>query len=307
MRLRRQNTGQGKLKMLRGKKSNLIGKKGKLMYVMSYSRESRLAVFLAKSKDAFYWEDLNQGEPVIEFPKGVDKIVRDPFLMQDRNGLFHLLFTDNWRSTTIAHCTSDDFLHWSEPDFLPVMGNYQRVLNCWAPECFWDEENQNYVIIWSSRFYREKMEDHTGNHIWCCTTKDFKSFGPPKLFFDPGYVVIDASVLYYDGVYYMAFKDERGFNRPDTDYKALRTCRAVHAMGPYEKITPLLTRNLCEGPAILRKDGKFIVFYDSFGDHTYRAMESADFIHFTDITPKIKFPPACKHLTVIEVEDSLVP
>lgn len=273
------------------------------MYVMSYFRESRLAVFLAKSEDAYHWQDLNHGEPVVEFPDGVDKIVRDPFLMQDNEGMFHLLFTDNWRSTTIAHCTSADLLHWSEPVFLPVMGNYRRVLNCWAPECFWDEENKHYVIIWSSRFYRESMDDHTGNRIWCCITKDFQAFGPPKLFFDPGYVVIDASVLYHNGTYYMAFKDERGYNRPDTDFKALRTCRADHAMGPYQGITPLLTRNLCEGPSILRKDGKFIVYYDSFGDHTYRAMESSDFIHFTDITHKMVFPPACKHVTVIEVED----
>lgn len=275
------------------------------MYLMSYFREARLAVFLAKSADAYHWEDLNGGEPVVEFPKEAGKIVRDPFLMQDKQGLFHLLFTDNWRSTTIAHCTSADLIHWTAPAFLPVMGNYQRVLNCWAPECFWDEEGQTYVIIWSSRFYRESMDDHTGNHIWCCTTKDFQTLSPPKLFFHPGYVVIDASVLRHDGVYYMVFKDERGFNRPDTDYKALRTCRSKSAMGPYTEISPLLTGNLCEGPSILRKDGKFIVYYDSFGDRTYRAMESEDFLHFTDITAKMSFPPDCKHATVIETAASL--
>ena len=277
------------------------------MYIMSYFRESRLAVFLAKSVDGRRWEDLNNGEPVVEFPKDSGNIVRDPFIMQDQQGQFHLLFTNNWRSTTIAHCMSADLLHWTKPEFLPVMGNYRRVLNCWAPECFFDREAGEYVIIWSSRFYRDTMEDHTGNRIWCCTTKDFTHLSAPKLFFDPGYMVIDASVLYHDGMYYMAFKDERGYNGPDTDFKALRTCRARHAMGPYEQISPLLTRNLCEGPCVLRKDGKFVVYYDSFGDHTYRAMESEDFTHFKDITAEIEFPPACKHLTVIQVEDGLAP
>ena len=80
------------------------------------------------------------------------------------------------------------------------------------------------------------------------TTKDFVTHDEAKVLLAPGYPVIGSSVYYHDGLNFMCFKDERGHNAPDTDYKALCTCVSKNAVDPYENISPLLTRNLFEGP-----------------------------------------------------------
>ena len=266
---------------------------------MSYFREERLATFIAISHDLKTWTDLNSGEPVIEFAEGEGKIVRDPFIIRGKDSVFHMLFTDNWRSPTLGYSKSSDLVNWDKPIFLNVSDDLPPVQNCWAPECVYDVQNDEYVIFWSSRLVGTDPRMDT---MYYRTTKDFVTYSGTKILFAPGYPVIDSSIYYHDGLYYMCFKDERGHNAPDTDYKALRTCVSKSATGPYENISPLLTHNLCEGPTILRKDGKFLVFFDAFRKKYYGAMESSDFYSFTDVTADYGFPPTCKHCTVIEID-----
>lgn len=121
------------------------------------------------------------------------------------------------------------------------------------------------------------------------------------MFFDPGYTVIDATVLPLNGIYYMAFKDERGTKSPDTDYKALRVCTSKAANGPFENISELLTHNRCEGPSLVYRDQTFYMFYDSFGDHTYCGAISTDFYHWTEITEKLSLPQRCKHFSILTI------
>ena len=63
-----------------------------------------------------------------------------------------------------------------------------------------------------------------------------------------------------------------------------------------------MTHNFCEGPSIIRRNGKFVVFFDAYRRHYYGAMESADFKTFTDVTADYGFPQDCKHCTVIEID-----
>ncbi len=271
------------------------------MYIMSFFTEARPAAHIAKSEDLINWEVLNNGEPVIEFGEGDGKIVRDPFIIRDKGGVYRMFFTDNWRSQSLGYSYSSDLVNWEKPEFLPVASDLPPVQNCWAPECVYDEQNDQYLLFWSSRVLSELESGPRMDRMYYKATKDFVSYSETKVLFAPGYPVIDASIYLHEGRYYMCFKDERGHNGPDTDYKALRTCTADNAAGPYEGISELLTHNLCEGPTIIRKDGKFVVFYDAFRRRYYGAMESDDFVNFTDATDKYAFPKDCKHCTVIEV------
>jgi len=267
------------------------------MYVMSYFRDERMAAWIAVSDDLCSWRDLNGGEPVIEFTPEENKIVRDPFILQDKHGVFHMFFTDNWRGVTLGYSKSKDLVSWDKPIFHNFSKDIGEVENCWAPEAVFDRENDEWIIFWSSRL---KGEEPRHDRHYCVKTRDFISFTKAELFFATDYPIIDASVKYHDGKYYMAYKDERGWNKPDTPYKAIRTCVSSHAMGPYEDISPLLTEHLSEGPTIVKVDEGFVVFYDYFGKRIYKAMFSHDFRNFTDISDKISFPPTCKHFTVIE-------
>lgn len=110
---------------------------------------------------------------------------------------------------------------WHDEKLIPVMEHLEQTRNCWAPEVFFDTAVNAFRIIWSSTVGGTER-----NHrIWSTTTKDFQTFTESKLFFDPGYNVIDATVTDLGDSYFMLFKDERGTNDQGTANKAIRSCR----------------------------------------------------------------------------------
>ena len=273
------------------------------MYIMSYFTQDETAgIYLAASKDLLHWNTLNEGKPVIIPEEGY--VIRDPFLLQDPEGTFHALFTDNWKSRTIGYSQSKDLLHWTAQRHIPLMEHHEGALNCWAPEAFFNREKDCYCILWSSGF--EPKGWNVTNRIWMAETKDFIHISKPYKFFDPGYVVIDATVLPEEDGYRMAFKDERGTNHPDTDYKAIRTCYFQNTETGFEDISGLLTDNLCEGPCLVKKDGIYYMFYDSFFDGRYRVSCSKDFKTWEEITERAVFPYQCRHMSIIQVSDEII-
>ncbi len=60
-----------------------------------------------------------------------------------------------------------------------------------APELFYDDENDRFVIIWASTIpfkFAKGEEDERNNHrMYYVTTKDFRTFSKAALFLDPGF------------------------------------------------------------------------------------------------------------------------
>lgn len=209
------------------------------------------------------------------------------------------VFTNKWYSQSIGHAVSDDLLNWTELDEIVLFPGNDDVHNCWAPECYWDEKSQRFNLVWSTSFKSKNEGDRVDSiRIWYAVSDDLMSFSEPKLLFDPGYPVIDSSIVEYNGLYYMAFKDERDFNKPGSPYSAIRTAIAEKFEGPYEQISPILTNWRSEGPMLIRENDQFYVFYDAFGEGIYRCMVSKDFKNWTDITSSMKFPDKCKHACI---------
>ena len=77
--------------------------------------------------------------------------------------------------------------------------------NTWAPETYRDPVKSQWLIIWSSTVAGKQ----TGNRICNSRTSDWKTFTKLEVFFDPGYEVIDATILQTRGRYYLVSKDER--------------------------------------------------------------------------------------------------
>ena len=268
------------------------------MYIMSYFRyDEKEGMYLAAGEDLLHWKDLNQGKAVLVPDEGY--ILRDPFLLADKEGGFHVFFTDNWTSCTIGHSLSRDLMNWAPVNHIMLMNEYENILNCWAPEVFWNREKEVYQLIWSSVFAPQGWD--VTNRIWTAEMSGFHEVKNVRLYFDPGYPVIDATVLTEESGYFMAFKDERGNNCSNTDYKAIRTCRFQNTDSGFEEISDLLTGNLCEGPCLMKKDGIYYLFYDSFGDGTYRVICSEDFTCWEEITHLAEFPEQCKHMSIIQI------
>jgi hypothetical protein len=161
------------------------------------------------------------------------------------------------------------------------MESVPQTRNCWAPEAFYDHEARLYRVIWTTSLSRED-EDDWNHRIWSVSTPDFREFSAPEIFFDPGFSVIDASVLRVEGEYWMAFKDERGRNQSGTLHKRIHLLRQKSAVGWSELWqrqglsdesvdAHAISPELCEGPAMAQTGESVLMVYDHFIEKRYSA------------------------------------
>ena len=74
----------------------------------------------------------------------------------------------------------------------------------WAPGIFFDEENGDYIIHWSSS---SKDTDYDGLSIFYSRTKDFQTFSEPKLFYRKSdSETLDSCIYKENGVYHFFVK-----------------------------------------------------------------------------------------------------
>ncbi|MEI7027260.1 glycoside hydrolase family 43 protein [Paenibacillus sp. y28] len=278
------------------------------MYVFSYFKTDDEAMYLATSSDGLAWQELNGGKPVLRSVVGTGQL-RDPMVYRDAEGTFHAVWTDGWRSQSIGYARSADLLNWTEQRLLPVMEALPGTQNTWAPEVFWDAALGKHRIIWSSTVLKEGEAPPKDHRIWSAVTADFQEFSPAAVFFDPGYNVIDANVTDIGDEYVMLFKDERGTNTPDTDYKALRSCRFGKSgldRPEMTAISPLLTPRLTEGPALFPLTGEgergWVLLFDYFESEHYGVWFTPDLIHWEDWSKRASLPTAPRHGHVLTMK-----
>lgn len=279
--------------------------KGYLFAYFTDKNNNKNGLHFAWSKDGYKWAGIGPEYSFLKSdfgPGGTEKKIRDPFVMKGPDGLWHCLWTINWNSNLIGYASSKDMIHWSRQSYIPVMEGYE-VKNCWAPEMIYDDKNQQYIIFWSSTIkVNGKWKVEPGfeydNRLYYTVTKDFKSFSPVNLFFDPGYNVIDATIKNAGEKYYMIFKDERELPTPQ---KNLLVATSENAEGPYQCINnKSFTKNWVEGPAVcFLPDSSYLVYMDAYKDKKYEAQRTRDFITWQDLSDKISLPEGTKHGSII--------
>ncbi|MNC09088.1 Glycosyl hydrolases family 43 [compost metagenome] len=274
-------------------------------YVFSYFKEEDEKLFLAYSQDGYVWKEARGGMPLWESGVGTGKL-RDPFLLQDREGVFHLVWTDGWRSCSIGYARSRDLIQWTDEKLIPVMEHLAGTQNAWAPEIFYDTVQEAYRIIWSSTV----GEGPRNHRIYSALTKDFEVFSEGRLFFDPGYNVIDATVRDLGESYLMLFKDERGTNEKDTPFKAIRSCLVAkngHDRPQTGPVSQLLTPALTEGPTLYEteRNGKkeWVLLADGFQEQYYAAYRSTDLANWEPIQEEMDLPKGPRHGSVMRLKE----
>jgi hypothetical protein len=265
---------------------------------------------LAWSEDGLQWRTINGGESCLAPTVGEDRLMRDPSIVQGPDGRFHMVWTSSWTDRIIGYAHSWDLIEWSPQRAIPVMMHEPEARNSWAPELFFDQANQEFWIIWSTtipgRFPETagSSESEYNHRMYSTTTRDFTDFGPTKLFFDPGYNVIDGFLVRHEDQYLLFYKDERKF--PEAKKEILLTT-SDSLSGPWTvPTTPISPRNWVEGPSVVRMDGDWIVYFDAYTRHRYEAVRSQDLKTWTDITDQIQFPNGARHGTVLEVSRTVL-
>jgi hypothetical protein len=271
---------------------------------------------LAQSSDGLEWTPLKGDKAFFAPAVGKDKLMRDPFLMPGEDGLFRAVWTTSWHERGIGLCSSRDLVTWGKQKFLPVMEHEPKAVNCWAPEMVYDREKKQYIIFWSTtipgRNPETDYQSSTGepgkglnNRTYCVTTKDFESFSATRVFYDPGFNVIDVCIRPDGGRYVMFMKDET--NLPFTPQKNIRVAMADHAEGPYTKPSAPITGDFwCEGPTAMKMDDAWYVYFDAYREHRYGVVTSKDLVNWTDMSGQLRLPKDAKHGTVLEVPEAVL-
>jgi len=259
--------------------------------------------FLA-SGDGKHWTDLGGSwlKPAI----GEKKLMRDPSMAQGPDGVWHLVWTSGWNGDKgFGYADSRDLIHWSEQRYIPVMEGEKDAFNVWAPEIFYEKDSSQFVIVWATTIpYRfpKGLEDEKNNHrLYCTTTKDFKTFAPTRLFFDPGYSVIDAMIVQRgDRDFVLVFKDNTRLQR---NVKAAFSDRAS---GPYHGDSKAFTPEFTEGPTVAVVGGEYYIYFDSYREKKYGAVKTSDFKQFEDASGDVSVPVGHKHGTVVSADWGVV-
>lgn len=264
---------------------------------------------LAYSEDGLHWTALNNNESFLAPTAGEDQLMRDPCIVKGGDGKFHMVWTVSWNEQGIGYANSEDLINWSEQRYLPVMEHEPEALNCWAPEIFYDEAEERYLIYWATtipgRFPETDSSGDNGyNHrMYYTTTKDFVNFSPTKLLYDDGFNVIDATIQKIDGRYIMFLKNE--IKEPEAE-KNIRIATSESLLGPYSSASEPITGNWVEGPTAVETDQGWVVYFDRYTDHQMGAVRSTDLENWTDISAEINFPEGTRHGTVFKVKQRIL-
>ncbi len=266
---------------------------------------------LAYSDNGRTWTALRNDSSFLRGTVG-DSLMRDPCIYRTDDGIFHMVWTSGWWNNGFGYASSRDLTHWSSQKYVRPMLNEPATKNNWAPEIFFDDSSKQYIVFWSawipgrypktdsagSVFELDPAKPKKSHRIYASFTKDFSSFTPAVLFYEPGFNVIDATMVKRDGRYIMFCKDET-LTPPQ---KNIRMATSDGASGPYGKASPPITGDYwAEGPTTFFIGETCFVYFDKYRDHAYGAVISTDLVNWTDISNQVQCPAGMRHGTILGV------
>lgn len=275
------------------------------VYLFSYFKQNgRDGLHLAFSHDGLKWTALNGDSSLLRPTVSKDSLMRDPHIIKGPDNLYHMVWTVSWNAKGIGYASSPDLLNWSEQRYLPVMEGEDSARNCWAPELNYDPQTKQYIIYWattvSGRFpNKDTAAESKYNHrMYYVATTDFVNFSPAKLLYEPGYSVIDASIVQNGKRYIMFLKNETRW----PEEKNIRIAKAKRITGPYRKASaPITGKYWAEGPTALKINGNWMVYFDKYRDHRYGVLSSKNMKNWKEISDHLSMPPGIRHGTVFSI------
>jgi beta-galactosidase len=263
-------------------------------FLVSYFYGQDSGARLALSDDGIHWTPVNGGEPVLRpFP---GELVRDPSIIRGPDGVYHMVWTTGWTGHEIGYAWSRNLIHWSGRKKVPLMTGTDAG-HTWAPELFFDDRTNSYLIAWSS--------DGTPWAIHYVTTKDFESFSERRLLFTngemgggkagnngpiDGYILEDAP-----GKYLFFYKKDDNTGVPNLFFRW-----GASPTGPWgEDQGPITPSTGDEGPSVLKVGDEYRVYTDPFESEFMYMYASTDLKHWTRVETDLRM----SHGTVTRIPD----
>lgn len=270
-------------------------------------------IHMAVSEDGFYWNALNDNEPILKAQLGT-KGVRDSYLVRSPEGdHFYLIGTDldanggNWAdyggngSRYIRVWESDDLVNWSEERLILIAPENAACM--WAPETTYDETTGEYVVYWATG-----LKGGNGKKIWYAKTRDFYTFTEPQIYKDVenGTTFIDTTITQYNGTIYRFTKNENELSI------LLEISDTI--LGDFSLVkTRIAGETGVEGPAIYKINGeeKWVLYMDGYTGvnsgigyfpllaDSLEALKKGDFIRMSQ--DEYEMPEGAKHGSFVPV------
>lgn len=285
-------------------------------YLFSYfTGGGKDGLHLAYSHDGLSWFPLRKGDSYLTPEVGKDKLMRDPSICQGPDGVFHMVWTSSWTDRIIGYSSSKDLIHWAPQRSIPVMMHEPTAKNCWAPELFFDAPTQTFYILWATTIpgrFKEvptsQSEKGSNHRIFYTTTKDFKTFSPTKLFFDPDFSVIDAAIARdpQKNTLFMIVKNENS-NPPEKNLRFTTSRDIRQGFSPMVSAPITPPTYWAEGPSPLFIGDTLYVYFDKYIDHQYGAVRTTDHgSTWTEVSDQVSFPQGIRHGTAFPVEKQVL-
>lgn len=296
---------------------------GETAYLFSYfsnkghgGRKGEAAgLHLAYSADGRKWTALNGDRPVLVPQVGKDKLMRDPSITRGPDGTFYLVWTSSWHDRIIGYASSKDLVHWSEQRAIPVMAHEPAARNTWAPEVTYNPDDGLFYIYWATTIPgrhspipgMDKKEDGLNHRIYLTTTRDWKTFSPTRIWFNPDFSAIDAALLRVEGgpgKWLFVVKNEN-HSPAQKNIRTLWIDRLSDEL-PSKTEGPI-TGNWVEGPTPLMVGTSIYVYFDCYTSHRFGAVRSDDMGKtWRDASGEVSFPEGIRHGTAFAVDKTVV-
>lgn len=274
-----------------GNRKKII-EKPKVAYLVAYMKgNDEKHMYYALAEDGFVFRVLNGGKPVLSASYN-DQLVRDPMVLQDKQGIYHLIATVSWSKRPFTVWDSDDLVHWKNERLVDVAP--EGATKTWAPEFAYDEENDIYFVHWTG----EVNGDWNTASIYYATTKDFKNFSETKLLYKDEVGILDANITKINGLYHLVYRKN-----------GIWVATSKNAQGPYGDAYQLTADNV-EGPYVfpLNDNAGYGIVWDYFGNSAgFGLWTTPDFKEWSQITnetvpfynDKVEFPAGIRHGSII--------
>ncbi len=283
-------------------------KQNKAWLFSYFNNNGKDGLHLAYTRDGLTWKALNNDKSFLHPTVGKDSLMRDPSVARGKDGTFHMVWTSGWWDKGIGYASSKDLIHWSNQQNIPVMENFKSTKNAWAPEIFYDNKSDLFYIFWASTvpdLYEEiettKNEKGLNHRLYYTTTNDFKTFSPTKLFFDPGFSVIDGAILKTDSAYMMVIKNEMSV--PAEKNLRLTFTKDLSKGFPTKVSESISGKDWAEGPTPVKIGEYTYIYFDKYHNHKYGAIRTLDGKVWEDISDSINMPRGIRHGTAFPVDE----
>ncbi len=206
--------------------------------------------------------------------------------------------TGKWNNHALALLRSTDLIHWETASFDFNLGKsifsdptattdgyktdaeYAKIDRVWAPQFIWVPDGGldgagAYFVYYS--LLSSNPGDNHDRMFYSWADKDFKTLTQPRLFYDPGYAVIDADITYseHDHLYHMMIKKE-GAKPEDTGIYGYTSPTLLGS--PWTEILHMSSEGTAavEGPTLLRRIDEdvynlYFMRYDA--EYTYKVVD----------------------------------